>query len=136
MTAWRDFLDESNTQLRRNDLHRGLTWEAPDKTVTTRDAVAEYLRGFGYKGCGAREVIAAVGRDERGVKRALTSLVDDGLLRVTETLTRGPKASKRKVYWPRESTGATTLGLPDVEAATENEYGTGGGRSVEPRTTD
>lgn len=112
--------------MRRNDLHRGLSY-TPDPTARTIDVVADYLTGFGDRGVGAREVTEAVQRDERGVKRALQSMVEDGRLRIEEQITRGPKASKRKVYHPMEKSGMMTVALT-WEHGTEDEHGCGGGR--------
>lgn len=85
-------------ELRRNEQNRGLSY-SPDPDKTTLANVREYMDGFGWCGVGAREVTRAVQRDERGVKRALKALCDDGELRYEETLTRGAKASRRKVYF-------------------------------------
>jgi hypothetical protein len=98
MSGWREFLAESDAAMRRDDFHRGISYTA-DPAATTRDAVAEYVSAFGRFGVGAREVVRAVGRDERGVKRALQSMVEDGEARIELTLTRGPAASRRKVYY-------------------------------------
>lgn len=140
MTApWREFLDASDREMRRNETNRGLAFD-PDPNRTTIEVVAEYVAGFGWNGVGAREIVAAVQRDERGVKRALATLVEDGRLRVEESLTRGPKASRRKVYHPPESPGPVTVSLPEffdhygtLEARQANEYGAGGGREILPR---
>lgn len=131
MSAWAEFLAASDADARRNDYHRGMVY-VTDPTATTLAAVTEYLQGFGDRGVGAREVIAAVQRDERGVKRALQSLVEDGRLRVEEQTTRGPKASKRKVYHPIEKSGVFNLSLEaclneGMAIGTPNEYGAGGG---------
>lgn len=134
---WAEFLAASEGDLRRNDLHRGMAYTA-DPSARTLDVVADYLRGFGDRGVGAREVTEAVQRDERGVKRALQSLVADGSLRIEEQTTRGPRASKRKVYHPIEKSGMVTLSLEDsiergLHYGTANAYGAGGGREVHPR---
>jgi hypothetical protein len=140
MTDWRSFLAENDAAIRRNDLNRGLTF-SPDPKATTRDIVAEYMDGFGWNGVGAREVTGAVGRDPRGVKRALAGLVEDGHLRIEEQATRGPKASKRKVYYSmRERPEVQSLPEPQLfevlgsrQAQIENEHGPGGGRVIPAR---
>lgn len=137
MKAWESFLVESDRNLRRNELNRGLAYE-PDPKATTVAVVEEYCDGFAWNGVGAREVTAAVRRDERGVKRALQTLVEDGKLRIEETMTRGPKASRRKTY-------RSTAERPVIESLSEhfdyygspvdrrsNEYGAGGGREILP----
>ncbi len=134
MSDWAQFLNESDAEMRRNNLHRGITYTPVEGTLTIK-AVQEYVEGFGYLGCGAKEVVGAVQRDERGVKRALATLVEDGVLTVKESATRGPKASKRKVYFPVVQTGPIVVSLPDYAAehyltTDENEYGAGGGRAI------
>lgn len=134
MSAWQGFLHESDIAMRRNEMSRGLSY-TPSTSDLTIDVVADYMDGFGAPGVGAREVTNAVGRDERGVKRALATLVDSGVLWVEETPTRGPKASKRKVYRPTQNKGPTTVSLGEHfdyygSPADGAEYGAGGGRAV------
>lgn len=116
LPAWRSYLVESDAALRRSDVHRGVAY-TPDPKALTIDAVREYVTGFGWSGVGAREVTGAVCRDERGVKRALRALVEDGTLRVEEQMTRGPQASKRKVYYAVG--GVAVVSDLDVIAAEE-----------------
>lgn len=117
LPAWRSYLTESDAELRRGDINRGVTY-TPDPKALTIDAVREYVEGFGWSGVGAREVTGAVCRDVRGVKRALRALVDDGTLRVEEQMTRGPQASKRKVYYAVGRTAAVVdIDLLDAEEA-------------------
>jgi hypothetical protein len=135
MSDWQQFLKESDAEMRRNNLHRGVTY-TPVAGELTIKVVQEYVEGFGYLGCGAKEVVTAVQRDERGVKRALATLVEDGVLTVKESATRGPKASKRKTYFPVVQTGPVTVSLPDYAedyylTTDENEHGAGGGRAIQ-----
>jgi hypothetical protein len=137
-TAWQEYLHASNIEMRRNDNNRGLAYD-PDPKALTVDLVLEYVSGFGWRGCGAREITTAVRRDERGVKRALKSLVDDGYLAVTESDTRGPKASKRKSYRLAAGSPGPTIFCLDpekVDYLIEDYYGAGGGRVVHPVLPD
>lgn len=111
--TWQEFLKRSDQDMVRNDLYRGMAYST-DPSMLTKDAVEEFVTGFGYRGVSYREITDRVGRDPRGVKRALHALVDDGVLRVTEQETRGPKASKRKLYHPIESAGPPCMGYDDA----------------------
>ncbi len=143
MSGVRGFLSESSAASRRSDLHRGLAYTAPDKSVTTLAAVEEYIGGFGAYGVGAREVVTAVQRDERGVKRALQALVEDGKLRIVEQATRGPRASRRKVYHPTRLQSPVIVSMPEfaddyglLAERLDNEHGAGGGRAIGPKRVE
>jgi hypothetical protein len=122
-TGWAEFLNASDADMRRNDLHKGLTF-TPDPNEVGRiggrgrytiDVVREYMEGFGHSGVGAREVVTVVGRDVRGVKSALAALVEDGTLFVREDATRGPRGSKRKVYFSRTEPVITCMPVCDED---------------------
>jgi hypothetical protein len=98
---WKRLLKSLQAAERHNDKTRGMTFTDP--TATTVTLIRDYLRVARY---GTVEDIAqAIGRTpdgSRGVRGICESLVGAGELDVTETLTRGPLASKRRTYRTRE----------------------------------
>ncbi len=98
--TWEQYLAESNRAMRRNNLDHGIVYTPPErKHGGTADAVREYLTGYGWRGVTTREVAEATGRGYRSVGPILDQMVADGEATCVETITRGPRASRRKTYF-------------------------------------
>ena len=95
---WTRLLKALDAAQRHNDKTRGLTFRDPDASTTT--LVRDYLRVT--RSGTLNDIIDAIDRDERSVRRVLKRLTTLGELDVTETYTRGPQASMRKTYHTRE----------------------------------
>jgi hypothetical protein len=108
---WKRLLKSLQAAELSNNKVKGMTFTDP--TATTVTLVRDYLRVARY---GTVEDIAqAIGRHAdglRGVRGICESLVGAGELEVTETLTRGPMATKRRTYRTREGAVWTNT-LPD-----------------------
>jgi len=98
---WKRLLKSLQAAERHSDKVRGMTFTDPAATTVT--LVRDYLRVARY---GTVDDIAqAIGRcadGQRGVRGVCETLVGAGELDVTESLTRGPLATKRRTYRTRE----------------------------------
>lgn len=142
-----EFLGKSDADIRANDLNQGMAYTAPKKVeMSTREAVLDYMSGFGWHGLGSRQIAAAVKRSKRGVDGVLAELVDECLIAVRETNTRGKSASRRKVYFALDNRPLVEEGDANPDVTTHDTYfedtddahdaeghGAGGGRVIRPR---
>ncbi len=145
--SWESFLTQDDVDFRIADFHHGLSF-VPDEQTPTMDLVREYLAGPGFNGVTVDVLARTLQRDRMAVKRALRKLEEDLEARCVEQVTRGAKASRRKVWYPAMDLNHGPLFISDGnERATHvdayfkdsevehapSSRGAGGGRAIRPK---